>query len=104
MHLIGLRLTTSHILLPFVKSVTCSGHQLLSCCFSPQKTCLYLSGAKNRLLSVFDQALFTEEMTVRALRHLLKRKLPVAAAALNQLTVLEGGTTRSAGERVPMRN
>lgn len=48
-----------------------------------------LPGAEHGLLSVSDQALLAEEVAVRALRHLLEGKLAEAAAALDQLAVLE---------------
>lgn len=49
---------------------------------------VYLSRAKYCFLSVSDQALFTEQVAVGTLRHLLKGKLSIAAATLDQLAVL----------------
>lgn len=49
---------------------------------------VYLSRAKYCFLSVSDQALFTEQVAVGTLCHLLKGKFSVAAATLNQLAVL----------------
>lgn len=51
-----------------------------------------LPGAEHGLLSVSDQALLAEQVAVGALRHLLERKLAIAAAALDQLTVLRKDT------------
>lgn len=53
-----------------------------------------LPGAEHGLLSVSDQALLAEEVAVGALRHLLEGKLAEAAAALDQLAVLETTTSR----------
>lgn len=63
---------------------------------------LYLSGAEHCLLSVFNQALFTEQVAIGTLRHLLERKLPVAAATLNQLAVLRGHSCRCRSEALKL--
>lgn len=47
-----------------------------------------LAAAEHSLLGVSDQALLAEEVAVGALGHLLEGELAVAAAALDQLTVL----------------
>lgn len=57
-----------------------------------------LPAAEHSLLSVSDQALLAEQVAVGALRHLLEGKLAVAAAALDQLTVLEKQTTQTRQE------
>ena len=54
----------------------------------------YLSRAEHGLLSVFDQALLAEEVAVGALSHLLEGKLPEAAAALDELSVLGAGQSQ----------
>lgn len=48
----------------------------------------YLSRSKDRLLGVSDETFFAEQVSIRTLSELLEWKLPVAAAALNQLAVL----------------
>lgn len=58
-----------------------------NCVFT--EVCLYLSGAKYCLLSIFDQALLTKQVAIGTLCHLLERKLSVAAATLNELAVLQ---------------
>ena len=44
----------------------------------------YLSRPKDRLLGVADEALLAEQVGIGALRQLLERELPVAAAALDK--------------------
>lgn len=51
-----------------------------------------LPSAEYGLLRVSDQALLAEQVAVGALCHLLEGKLAIAAAALDQLTVLEKQT------------
>lgn len=48
----------------------------------------YLSRSKDSLLGVSDETLFAEQVGICTLCQLLKWKLPVAAAALDQLAVL----------------
>lgn len=51
-------------------------------------TCSHLPRSKDSLLGVSDETLFAEQVCVRTLCQLLEWKLPVAAAALDQLAVL----------------
>lgn len=49
----------------------------------------YPSCPEHGLLRVLHQALFTEEMAIAALGHLLKGEFSTAAATLDQLTILK---------------
>lgn len=49
----------------------------------------YLSRSKDSLLGVSDETLFAEQVGICTLCQFLKWKLPVAAAALDQLAVLQ---------------
>lgn len=48
----------------------------------------YLSRSKDRLLGISDETFFAEQVSICTLCKLLEWKLPIAAAALNQLAVL----------------
>ena len=56
----------------------------------------YLSRSKDCLLGISDETLFAEQVSICTLRQFLKWKFPVAAAALNQLAILQA--TRNARE------
>lgn len=49
----------------------------------------YLSRPKYCLLGISDEAFFAEQVSISTLCQLLKRKLPIAAATLNQLSILK---------------